>query len=81
MTHRIAIPAKRVMMVAVSGECLVRRKEIYEMKWMETKQGAKQAAGMNRVLGNNVSADSAPTFVTDTSAKTGVSSRVIHEAG
>lgn len=35
----------------------------------ETRQGRVQASGMNRVLGYNVSADSANTFVEDISKK------------
>ena len=56
-------------------EQLLRRKEIYEMLHPETKAGAAQAAGMNRAIGNNVSAKLAPTsksFVEDTSEKTGI---------
>lgn len=61
-------------------EQLLRRKEIYEMLHPETKVGAAQAAGMNRSIGNNVSAKLAPTsksFVEDTSEKTGMSKRTI----
>ena len=38
------------------GDQLLRRKELYEMLHPETKAGAAQAAGMNRAIGNNVSA-------------------------
>ncbi len=61
-------------------EQLLRRKEIYEMLHPETKVGAAQAAGMNRAIGNNVSAKLAPTsksFVEDTSEKTGMSKRAV----
>ena len=61
-------------------EQLLRRKEIYEMLHPETKAGAAQAAGMNRAIGNNVSAKLAPTtksFVEDTSEKTGMSKRAV----
>ena len=61
-------------------EQLLRRKEIYEMLHPEAKAGAAQAAGMNRAIGNNVSAKLAPTtksFVEDTSEKTGMSKRAV----
>lgn len=61
-------------------EQLLRRKEIYETLHPETKAGAAQAAGMNRAIGNNVSAKLAPTsktFVEDTSEKTGMSKRAV----
>lgn len=61
-------------------EQFLRRKELYEMLHPETKAGAAQAAGMNRAVGNNVSANLAPTsksFVEDTAKKTGVSKRAI----
>lgn len=62
------------------GEQFLRRKELYEMLHPETKAGAAQAAGMNRAVGNNVSANLAPTsksFVEDTAEKTGLSKRAI----
>lgn len=62
------------------GEQLLRRKELYEMLHPETKVGAAQAVGMNRAVGNNVSANLAPTsksFVEDTAEKTGISKRAI----
>ena len=62
------------------GEQFLRRKELYEMLHPETKAGAAQAAGMNRAVGNNVSAKLAPTlksFVEDTSEKTGMSKRAV----
>jgi len=62
------------------GEQLLRRKEIYEILHPETKAGAAQAAGMNRAIGNNVSANLAPTsksFVQDTAEKTGMSKRAL----
>ena len=61
-------------------EQLLRRKEIYETLHPEAKAGAAQAAGMNRAIGNNVSAKLAPTtksFVEDTSEKTGMSKRAV----
>jgi len=61
------------------GDLLLERKQIYEGLHPETKAGKSQADGMNRAQGNNVSAESAPTFVKDTANKTGSSSRVIHE--
>jgi len=63
-------------------ELLLRRKEVYEGLHPETKAGIAQAAGMNRALGNNVSAPGAPTlksFTSDTAEKLGVSKRVIEE--
>ena len=65
------------------GEQLLRRKEIYEMLHPETKAGVAQAIGMNRALGNNISAKLAPTekpskpFVQDTANKTGMSARSV----
>ena len=62
------------------GEQFLRRKELYEMLHPETKAGAAQAAGMNRAVGNNVSAKLASTsksFVEDTSEKTGMSKRAV----
>ncbi len=64
------------------GEQFLRRKEIYEMLHPETKAGVAQAAGMNRAIGNNVSAKLAPTtkakpFVEDTAEKTGMSKRTV----
>lgn len=44
------------------GDLLLERKQIYEGLHPETKAGASQAKGMNKAKGNNVSADSAPTF-------------------
>lgn len=62
------------------GEQFARRKELYEMLHPETKAGAAQATGMNRAVGNNVSAKLASTsksFVEDTAEKTGMSKRAI----
>lgn len=62
------------------GEQFLRRKELYEMLHPETKAGAAQAVGMNRAIGNNVSAKLAPTsksFVEDTAEKTGMSKRAV----
>lgn len=61
------------------GDQLKRRKEIYQELYPETKVGISQAAGMNKTIGNNISAESALTFVQDTAAKSGISTRVIHE--
>ncbi len=64
------------------GELLLRRKEIYEKLHPETKVGQAQAVGMNRTVGNNVSAPGALTsksFVSDTSEKFGISKRTIEE--
>ncbi len=38
------------------GDLLLQRKEIYEKLHPETRVGISQAAGMNRAVGNNVSA-------------------------
>ena len=54
-------------------------KDIYEEIHPETKFGISQAKGMNKSIGNNVNAETAPTFVQDSSNKTGVSKRVIQE--
>ena len=62
------------------GEQFLRRKEIYEMLHPGTKAGTAQAVGMNRAIGNNVSAKLAPktkSFVEDTAEKTGMSKRAI----
>ena len=56
-----------------------RRKEIYEELFPKTKKGNSQALGMNKSIGNNVSAETATTFVSDTANKTGRSERVIQE--
>ena len=53
--------------------------QLYEMLHPETKRGVASAIGMNKAIGNNVSAESAPTFADDTSSKTGVSVRTIQE--
>ena len=60
------------------GDLLMRRKAIYETLHPETKVGIAQAAGMNRAVGNNVSAPGALTsksFVADTVEKTGIAKR------
>ncbi len=47
---------------------------------LRQKRGIAQAAGMNRAIGNNVSAKLAPTpksFVKDISEKTGMSKRAV----
>lgn len=62
------------------SEQLARRKELYEQLHPETKKGNAQALGMNRRKGNNVSAESAPTFAEDTAKKTGKSKRAIQES-
>jgi len=60
-------------------EHLKRRKELYEMKYPETKQGQAQALGMHQKLGHNVSTPSVPTFVEDTVKKTGRGRQTIYE--
>lgn len=62
------------------GELLERRKEIYESLHPETKAGQAQAAGMNRVIGNNVSDKMSATmksFAQDTADKLGISPRTV----
>jgi hypothetical protein len=59
---------------------LRRRKEIYDALNPETKAGVAQATGMNRAIGNDVSANSAPTFTDATVAATGLSKRTIETA-
>lgn len=57
------------------GEMLLRRKDIYETLHPETKAGAAQAVGMNRVVGNNVDCKMQTTsksFINDTAEKLGV---------
>jgi ParB/RepB/Spo0J family partition protein len=62
------------------GEHLKERKRIFELLHPETIKGISQAIGMNKAVGNDVSADTAVTsFVEDTAKKTNMSSRVIHE--
>jgi len=64
------------------GDLLLQRKEIYEKLHPETRVGISQAAGMNRAVGNNVSAPGALTskpFVVDTAEKFGVSKRTVEE--
>lgn len=62
------------------GELLLRRKEIYETLHPETKNGAAQAAGMNRAIGKHVSGTmplTSKSFTADTSEKLGVSRTTI----
>ena len=62
------------------GELLERRKEIYESLHPETKAGQAQAAGMNRVIGNNVGDKMSATmksFAQDTADKLGISPRTV----
>ena len=54
-----------------------RRKEAYEALHPETKAHVAQAVGMNRAIGNNVTANLAPTFTADTAARTGQSERSV----
>lgn len=61
------------------GELYVERKRIYEEMYPETKKGVSQGIGMNLSIGNDVSADPAPTFVESTSNLTGVGKRTIYE--
>ena len=49
----------------VFGELLLRRKEVYETLYPETKAGVAQANGMNRALGNRVKSDDTSTGVED----------------
>jgi len=58
------------------GDCLLRRKDIYEELYPETKKGAINQH--TKVLSAE-SADSKTSFVSDTANKTNISSRVIHE--
>ena len=65
------------------GEQLLRKKEIYEMLYPETKAGAAQAIGMNRAVGNNVaefgSATSKKSFVDDSAEKMQMTPRAIRK--
>jgi len=61
------------------GNQFKRRKQIYEELYPGTKVGVAQALAMNKILGHNVSAETAPTFVADTSSKTGKSQRGIEK--
>lgn len=58
---------------------LLRRKEIYEELYPESKEGISQSISMNKKLGNNVSADSALTFSKDVENKTGRKERTVQE--
>lgn len=63
------------------GELLLRRKEIYESLYPETKKGLAQAAGMNRAVGNHVGGTmhlTSKPFSVDTSEKLGVSKTTIN---
>ena len=62
------------------GEHLLRRKELYERKWPDSKAGAAQAAGMNRAVGNNVGEKFSPTFTEDTAAKIGITDRTVQKS-
>jgi ParB family transcriptional regulator, chromosome partitioning protein len=62
------------------GEHLVKRKEIYERKWPQTRVGAAQASGMNRALGNVAEISSATSFSVDTAEKVGVTDRTIRQS-
>ncbi len=57
-----------------------RRKEAYEALHPETKAHVAQAVGMNRAIGNNVTANLAPTFTADTAARTGQSERSVQHS-
>jgi len=65
-------------------ELTYRRKQIYEEMYPETKVGQSQAISMNKKLDNNVRTDSGstskPSFITDTSNKTGKSETVLKES-
>ena len=62
------------------GEHLLRRKELYERKWPDSKAGAAQAAGMNRAVGNNVGDNLSPTFTEDTAEKIGITDRTVQRS-
>jgi len=59
------------------GDHFKRRKEIYELLYPTTKAGSSEM--MKEIRRGADSAVREPSFVEDTSKKTGVSSRVIHE--
>lgn len=60
------------------GRHLVRRKEIYEQLHPETKASiGKELVAKRIAISNAISAPDTPTFVEDTSLKTGVSKRTI----
>jgi len=61
------------------GQQYKRLKDLYEAEFSETKTGQAQALKMNQVKGNNVGADSAPTFTKHTAAKTKKPERTIQE--
>ena len=50
----------------IFGEKLLRRKEVYETLYPETRSGISQALGMNRALGRRVEDDLPPDAVEDT---------------
>lgn len=54
-----------------------RRKAIYLELHPETAHGVSQAAGMNRVLGNDVGENFAPTFTAETAKVSGQSERLV----
>ncbi len=60
------------------GEQFARRKELYEAKFPQAMRGAKGGKGNAKPLANET-ADSAVSFVKDTSAKTKQSTRTISE--
>ena len=65
-----------------NGQALIRRKEIYEALYPETKKGAKNQYTVNRTEGYLLSASGAfsrPSFTDDTANKTGYSERKIWE--
>lgn len=55
----------------------MRRKQLHEAEFPETKAGQSQALGMNKALGKDVAAESAATFAKDAAEKTGKSERTI----
>lgn len=58
------------------GEILKRRKEIYEVKWPETRQG--MSGGWHNNKGENLESETI-SFSRDTAAKTGLTSRTIQQ--
>lgn len=78
---------RKGLSVLERSEQLLRRKQIYEIIHPDTKAGVAQAKAMHKKREKQVSADSAATtitespksFIKDTSEKTGISERALHE--
>lgn len=70
---------RKDLTVLERGQQYKRLKDLYEAEFSETKTGQAQALKMNQVKGNNVSAESAPTFTKHTAAKTKKPERTIQE--